>query len=173
MTGEMAGRVGLATAAAILAAAVPALAARTPANARVPCGDIIGSQASGSLDGARVVLGLVSIPPARIERGAPTGTTPWTRFSKWGMVIHSGTAVELSVPRAWRHRVAITWGANTPIVSTLHFAPCRLPGGAAQPWNAYPGGFYINTATACVPLTITVRDRSRTVRFSIGRSCRR
>ncbi|MDE3133922.1 MAG: hypothetical protein KGL15_07645 [Acidobacteriota bacterium] len=172
----MSGRTSLAgvaaVAAAMLVAGASQVAARTPANPRVGCGDVIDQQAPGSLD-ARVVLGLVAVPPARIQRAAPTGTTSWTHFSKWGMEVHSGTAAAVSVPRAWRHRVAITWGANTPIASALSFAPCHLRGHRSRPWNAYPGGFYINAVRACVPLTITVRRRSRTVRFGIGASCPR
>lgn len=83
-----------------------------------------------------MVLGLVAVPPARIQRAAPTGTPSWTHFSKWG-----------------------------------HFAPCHLPGSRARLWNAYPGGFYIDSATACVPLRITARGRSRTVRVGIGTAC--
>lgn len=174
----MTGRAGLALVAVVaavgLGAGARAAAPQTSvANPRVGCGDVIGQQVSGTLDGSRVVLGVVSVAPARLQRAAPTGNTPWTHFAKWGMTIHSGAAVQLSVPKAWRSRVAITWGASTPIVSTLHFAACRLAGRGARPWNGYPGGFYVNTSKACVPLTVTVGRRSRTVRFGIGESCRR
>ena len=152
-------------------AGVSSAAAHAPREPLVRCGDVIGQQASGSLDGSRVVLGLVSVPPVRIQRAAPSGTTAWKGFSKWGMLIHSGVGAQVSVPRVWRGRVAITWGANTGIVSALRFAPCRLPGSRARPWNAYPGGFYINTGAACVPLTVTARHRSTMVWFGIGTSC--
>lgn len=148
--------------------------ARQTSSPVVRCGDVIGQQASGWLYGNRVVLGLVSVPPARIQRAATAGAGRWTHFAKWGIAIHSGAAAEVSVPEAWQGRVAITWGASTPTVSALRFAACRLPGSKARPWSSYPGGFYIDTVTACVPLTVTVRRRrSRTVRFGIGKSCER
>ena len=172
----MAWRAGIgltAAVASLLALGASAGDARQASSPVVRCGDVIGQQASGSLGGSRVVLGAVSVPPARIQRAAASGTAPWTHFSKWGIAIHRGTAAEVSVPRAWRGRVAITWGASTPTVSTLRFAACRLPGSQTRPWSAYPGGFYIDTATACVPLTIAVGGRARTVRFGIGKSCAR
>ncbi len=38
--------------------------------------------------------------------------------------------------------------------------------------NAYAGGFYLRSRTACVPLVFRVGDRSATLRFGIGRRCR-
>jgi hypothetical protein len=152
------------------AAAQPA-AAQPAAKTVVGCGDVIGQLGSGSLDGSRVVLGVASIPPARIQRAATSGVNSWKYFAKWGMAIRAGASVTVSVPTAWRSRVAITWGPSTPIVSTLRFASCRSLGGKAQPWNAYPGGFYLDTPTACVPLTFTAGHRSRTVSFGIGKAC--
>jgi hypothetical protein len=157
--------------AATLTASASATAAKSATGAVVGCGTVIGQQASGSVDGSRVVLGRISAPPARIPRAATAGPGSWKYFSKWGMAIRSGASVTVSVPPAWRHRAAITWGASTPIVSTLRFAACRSMGGRARPWNAYPGGFYLDTPTACVPLTFTTDHRSRTLRFGIGRSC--
>jgi hypothetical protein len=152
-------------------ATMSAVAAEPAAKTIVACGDVIGQAGSGSLDGSRVVLGVASVPPARIQRAATSGVSSWKYFAKWGVAVRRGASVTVSVPTAWRRRVAITWGASTPIVSTLGFATCRSLGGKAQPWNTYPGGFYIDTRTACVPLTVTAGDRSRTLRFGIGRSC--
>jgi hypothetical protein len=172
---SMVRRVGLiATAVAVaslLAVSMSAVAAQPAIKTVVGCGDVIGQQVSGASDGGRVVLGLASVPPPRIQRAATTGVSSWKYFSKWGMAIRSGASVTVSVPTAWRSRVAITWGSSTPIVSTLRFAVCRSAGGKKQPWNAYPGGFYLDTPTACVPLTFTAGHRSRTVRFGIGKSC--
>jgi hypothetical protein len=149
-----------------------ASAGQPHAGSRVPCTDVIGQQASGTVGGNRVVLGLVSVPPARIERGATSGIAAWKYFSKWGMAIRSDTAVTVSVPRAWRTRVAVTWGASTTIGASIHFAPCpRALAPARRPWSAYPGGFFMNTPTGCVPLTITADHKSRTLRFGIGKRC--
>jgi hypothetical protein len=154
-----------------LAVSVSAVAAQPAGRAVVGCGDVIGQQAVGTLNGSRVVLGRVSVAPPRIQRGASSGIGSWKYFSKWGTAIHAGTSVTVSVPPAWRRRVAITWGSSTPIVSTLRFASCASLGGTKQPWNAYPGGFFTDTPRACVPLTFTIGRRSRTVRFGIGKSC--
>jgi hypothetical protein len=159
------------TVSSLLAASMSAVAAQPAVKTVVGCGDVIGQQVTGAFDGSRVVLGLASVPPARIQRAATSGVSSWKYFTKWGMAIRSGASVTVSVPTAWRTRVAITWGSSTPIVSTLRFALCRSADGRKQPWNAYPGGFYVDAPTACVPLTFTAGQRSRTVRFGIGKSC--
>jgi hypothetical protein len=159
------------TAMVVLAASISAGAAQPAAVTIVGCGDVIGQQHTGSVDGTRVVLGLVAVAPPRIQRGARSGLSSWKYFSKWGMAIRAGVSATVSVPPEWRSRVAITWGSLTPIVSTLRFASCASLGGTKRPWNSYPGGFYTDTPTACVPLTITVGRRSKTIRFGIGRSC--
>ena len=76
--------------------------------------------------------------------------------------------VLVSVPKAWRRRAAITWG-DSGIVSALRIAPCL----AAPPkvWNAYAGGFYLRSRSACVPLTFRVGGRARTVRFGLAERC--
>jgi hypothetical protein len=120
-----------------------------------------------------VVLGVVSFPPARIERAqTDPSASPWTHFAKWGLDVHIGsTPVEVTVPEAWRHRVAITWGSGIGAVASLRFAACRRPGGLSGSWNGYPGGFFLKTATACVPLTVTVGRRSKTLRVGVGEAC--
>jgi hypothetical protein len=160
-----------AVAVAVTAMSVSASAGQPRASPRVPCTDVIGQQASGTADGNRVVLGLVSVPPARIQRGASSGIAAWKYFSKWGMATRSTTAVTVSVPRGWRNRVAVTWGASTAIAASIHFAPCRRLATSRRPWSTYPGGFFMDTPTTCVPLTITVGHHSRTLRFGIGKNC--
>jgi hypothetical protein len=168
-------RIGIALIATVAIAAAGVTmspsAAQPRASPRVPCSDVISQQASGTADGNRVVLGLVSVPPARIEHGVTSGIAAWKYFSKWGMAIRSHTAVTVSVPRGWRSRVAVTWGASTAIAASIHFAPCRSTATRSRPWNSYPGGFFMDTPTTCVPLRITVGHHSRTLRFGIGRNC--
>lgn len=50
-----------------------AAAGRMPTNSTVRCSDVIETVATPTLDEARVVLGLVAVPPARIERAALLG----------------------------------------------------------------------------------------------------
>lgn len=135
----------------------------------VPCDEIILHVKSGRAGGYRVVLGVVSVPPARLIQVVPSQSRPWTYWRKAGLVVRAGAPpVTVSVPSAWRSRAAITWGNSTGIVSTLRIASCP---GAAGAWNAYAGGFYLRSRSACVPLRFGVPGRSSVVRFDLGRAC--
>ena len=148
-------------------AAVAAWAGSSPPT--VSCADVIGRVKSGHQGGYRVVLGIVSVPPAHLRQVVPTHTRPWRYWRKAGLVIHAGTTgVRVSVPEAWRPRVAITWG-QTGIVSSLRIAGCPT---SPNVWNAYAGGFYLRVRSACVPLIFRVGERMKVVRFGIGRACR-
>ena len=134
----------------------------------VPCSDIIGHAKTGTDSGYRVVLGIVSVPPAHFSGGVTTHSTPWAYWRKAGLVIHaSRSPVSVTIPNAWRTRAAITWG-QSDTVSALRIAACPTP---PKRWNAYAGGFYTRTPSECVPLTFKVGRRTQTVRFGIGRSC--
>jgi len=147
--------------------AVAAGAAHQQPVPTVPCGKIILQAKSGHEGGYRVVLDVVSVPPARLIHVAPTGRRPWAYWRKAGLVVRADAPpVTVSVPAEWRNRAAITWG--TGIVSALQIASC--PGGP-DAWNAYAGGFYLTTRSACVPLRFIVGDQSRVVRFGLGRAC--
>ena len=65
-------------------------------------------------------------------------------------------------------RAAITWGVNVGIVSTLRLPGCRAAPGT---WNAYAGGFYLRSSSACVPLVFDVGHHSAVVRIGVGRRC--
>jgi hypothetical protein len=160
----------LATALAVAAAAL--LAAQAAATTRpwtVPCRDVIGQSTTQRGDGYRLVLGVVSVPPARLAQVIATGERSWPYWHKAGLVVRAGTvAVGVSVPPAWRSRAAVEWGSVGP-VSALRIAACPSPAGV---WNAYAGGFLIRSRRQCVPLTFTVGRRSRTVRFGVGAACR-
>ena len=135
----------------------------------VPCDEIILHVKSGHAGGYRVVLGVVSVPPARLIQVVPSQSRPWTYWRKAGLVVRAGAPpVTVSVPAAWRRRAAITWGNSTGIVSALRIASCP---GAAGTWNAYAGGFYLRSRSACVPLRFSVSARSSIVRFGLGRAC--
>jgi hypothetical protein len=146
-----------------------ALAARTGPVPTVPCDEIILQVKSGHAGGYRAVLGLVSVPPARLIQVVPSRSRPWTYWRKAGLVVRAGAPpVTVSIPPVWRSRVAITWGNSTGIVSAVRIASCP---GAAGAWNAYAGGFYLRARSACVPLLISLGGRSRIVRFGLGRAC--
>ncbi|MDQ3876007.1 MAG: hypothetical protein M3322_10765 [Actinomycetota bacterium] len=122
------------------------------ASRTVPCDDIIAPAASGRARGYRVVLAVVSAPPAYRPQVAATGEEPWRYFSKAGLLIHAGRGqlITATVPNAWRSRLAINWGSNTNTVySSLHIPRCpRLQ--PSKNWNAYAGGFYLRSRSACV-----------------------
>jgi len=143
--------------------------ARSVAPPTIECDRIILRVGSGRAGGYRVVLGVISVPPAYRPQVVATGSRRWPYWSKAGLVVRGGSpAVTVRVPRAWRERAAITWG-NSGIVSALRLAPC--PKGEPKVWNAYAGGFLLRSRSACVPLIFTVGKRSRTVRFGLARAC--
>jgi hypothetical protein len=136
----------------------------------VPCDEDIGHPHSGHEAGYRVVLGVVSVPPAYLQQVVATHERPWAYWRKAGLSVWSTVAVTVSVPQAWRNRVAITWGNNTGNVNSLRIAACAeyFP---AKGWDAYAGGFSLRSRSACVPVIFRVGRRSATVRFGIGRMC--
>jgi hypothetical protein len=116
--------------------------------------------------GGRLVLGVLAAPPAHLEQGAPTGTPPWAYFAKYGIAIRADSpAVLITVPAAWRHRAAIGWGNNIGGVSSLRLLSCPRQLGA---WNGYAGGFYLRSASGCVPLVFEIGRQTAALRFAIG-----
>jgi hypothetical protein len=157
----------LALAALIVGAAraAPSLPPRT-----VPCDEIILRVRSGQAGGYRVVLGVVSVPPAYLQQVVTSGGQTWPYWRKAGLVVRGGSPpVSVTVPRAWRNRAAVTWGNATGIVRGVRIASC--PASTQKRWNAYAGGFYLRSRSACVPLRFRVGARSATVRFGLGRRC--
>jgi hypothetical protein len=119
---------------------------------------------------SRLVLGAASVPAAYLEQVVATHDLPWSYWRKAGVVIRSGSErVTLSVPKAWRSRAAISWGNGGGGV----FTSVRLTGCGFDPrsGNAYAGGFYLRSPSACLPLIVRVGMRAATVRFGIGQRC--
>ena len=142
----------------------------------IPCSEIIGRTtfpfygSSQERHRYRLVLGAVSVPPAYLEQVAPTGPTPWTHFSKSGMVVQAGVEpVTITVPPALRQRVGIVWGnAGHGVFHSIRIAGCRF---GPKRGNAYAGGFFLRRPSLCVPLVFGVGSRQQTVWFGIGRRC--
>jgi hypothetical protein len=135
----------------------------------VPCGEKAGIDPSGTADGYRVVLGIVSVPPAVLRQVVRTRSRPWAFWRKAGIEIHpTHETVSVTVPRAWRKRVAIVWGNARSPVSALKFQPC--PYGNLG-WNGYAGGFYLAQRRECVPLRFKVAGRAKIVRFGFDTRC--
>jgi hypothetical protein len=121
--------------------------------------------------GTPVLFGVVAVPPARLTRAVPTGSNPWRYYRKYGLTIRAeSSAVLVTVPRTSRQTAAISWGSYLGPVSSLRILSCPAQSGL-QPWNTYPGGFYLRSATDCVPLIFQVGRRAIMLRFAVGRSC--
>ena len=116
------------------------------------------------------MLDAVSVPPAYMAQVVPTPGEPWPYWRKAGLVVRANRGpVTITVPSAWRHRVAIGWGSPGGEYSVVRIARCPPQGDA---WgNAYAGGFSLRSRSACVPLVFSVGGRSATVRFGVGRRC--
>lgn len=154
----------------VVVAGLTAAAASSAPTPTVTCDKIILPAGSGTAGGYRVVLGVVSVPPAYLRQVVATGSRPWTHWRKAGLVIRGNSLpVYVTVPKAWRGRAAITWG-NSGTTSSLRIARCP-PTDDAKPWNAYAGGFLLRSRAACVPLVLQVGTRRATVRFGIGKRC--
>jgi hypothetical protein len=136
----------------------------------VACEESIGgARYSGTDEGARILLGAISVPPDyRPEPGVPSGDKRWPYVVEVDVVFRAEQPpVEIAVPKEWRKRVAISLG-NTKLASSLRVAPCPNNG---LPWNAFTLGFNLQERTACVPLVFRVGARSRTARFGLGKRC--
>jgi hypothetical protein len=151
----------------LAAVAVGLALAASPGARTVGCDEVI---AAAPFHG-RLVLAAAVVPPAHITQSTPTESTPWTFFSKWGLVIRAGAGgdVSVTVPAAWRRRVAISWGNNQHrVFHTLRFRRCA---GDAARGSVYAGGFFLRRAAECVPLRVRVGTRTRLVWFGIVRRC--
>jgi hypothetical protein len=119
----------------------------------------------------RSVLGAAAAPPAFLEQVVDMHEGPWRYWRKVGIVIRAGVErVTIAVPREWRSRAAISWGnGGHGVFSSVRFRGC---GSNPSSGNAYAGGFYLTSRSACLPLLFRVGTRTATVRFGIGRRCR-
>jgi hypothetical protein len=157
-------------------AAAAAVAAGSPGTHSVACGESIATTKFPYLGSSqprnryRLVLGVASVPPAYQQQVVATHELPWRYHRKAGLVIRAGTGrVTVTVPKGWRTRAAITWGnGGQGVFSSVRFTGC---GSNPKSGNAYAGGFYLASPSACLPLLVRVGTRSRTVRFGIGQTC--
>jgi hypothetical protein len=163
-------------AAFVLVIAAATAAVSPPPMRHVPCGESIGTTKFPYLGSSepryryRVVLGVASVPPAYLGQVVATHGRPWRYWRKAGLVIRSGSErVTVSVPKQWRSRAAIIWGNG----GQGPFGIVRIDGCGLNPrsGNAYAGGFYLRSSSACLPLIVRVGTHQATVRFGIGQRC--
>ena len=155
--------------AALGAAAAGAETVSAATAVTVGCDQIIGTARTGHDAGHRVVLGVVSAPPASLPGVVHVPeSAPFPYWRKAGMVIRAGRKpVTVTVPKAWRRRVRIGWGNPASPATVVRFVACASP----RTWNGYAGGFFLRTRSACVPLVFAVGGRRVTLRFGLGRHC--
>jgi hypothetical protein len=149
--------------------AAPAAARSASATLRVGCGNIIGTAVSGLDSHRRVLLESVAVP-VRVQRAAPvSGYKRWSYWMKAPILIRAGSGpVKVYLAASWTGKARVSWGNGLPRATTVRFAKC---GRSSQGWNAYAGGFYISTASACVPLRIREGSHTTAVTVAIGRHC--
>jgi hypothetical protein len=117
----------------------------------------------------RLVLDVVSVPPRYLKQVVATNERPWSHWRKAGLVVRAGSELTVSVPHAWRSQVAIVWGnGGHGVFSSVHFVGC---GSNPHFGNAFAGGFYLRSRSACLPLLFRTGKRAAMVRFGIGRRC--
>lgn len=158
----------------VCTAVYAAFAASASAGQFVPtvrCNEIGLYSKTGGGEGNRNVLGAVWAPPKNVP--GTVKVPPSDGFSYWskaGIWIHASdtVVVTVSVPKAWRDKARIGWGAPATAAAAVRFEPCRSLGAA---WDGYAGGFMLRDKSACVPLVFTVGNRRATLWFGVGRHC--
>jgi hypothetical protein len=155
--------------AALAATGAPSAGASTAPVLRVGCNNIIGSYASASRLGERELFGRVVVPPRRLQRAASLHEMGWPFFAKQGVTISTQSrGATITVARGSQREAAISWGNGLRVARSVVFRRCA---GSEHRWNAYAGGLFTRTRTACVGLVVRVGSRSRTIHVGVGRRC--
>jgi hypothetical protein len=135
--------------------------------AALPCAHVIDSSGP-PYAGWTKVLGKVWLPRHTLGSGAtddfPEGPRRWL---KQGLAIKAGSALTLTVPDAWRGRLAIGWGSPAQPSEQVTVDNCTYAG---QQWLAYAGGYWVDKF-ACVPLIVESGGQRRTVHIPLGEPC--
>jgi hypothetical protein len=118
---------------------------------------------------ATVALDAVALPTKQALRMVPSGRGDRPLWSKYGLIVASGTGFELRVADEWRGRLAFEWGrpATAPVESI------RVPACAsrtASPWLAFSGGYY-STEFGCMAVVVLSGGDERRVDIGIGAPC--
>jgi hypothetical protein len=162
----------------VVAELLSVVALLAPGERSVTCAEVIGQTRFPHVGIAdpryrpRTVLATFSAPGVLVPQSSPTGPLAWPHFSKWGMVVRGGVGdpVTVTVPRAWRNRLAISWGnGGHGVFHTIRFPRC---GPDASIGNAWAGGFFLKQVPQCVPLRFAAGGRTATRWFGITRRCR-
>lgn len=135
----------------------------------VTCDKIILTSAHPFHEGTRRVLGVIAAPPAYISQVIRHPGEQWPYGEKAGLGVRAGSGpITITVPTAWRSRVAIAWGNITTDAGSVQIAACPP---SANVWDIYAGGFSLRHRSECFPLTFSVDQKTSTVWFGLGRRC--
>lgn len=150
---------------AALCAAAAAAAAPTAPERAVTCAEAVDVR----VEGTRILLGAVVLSPGpELERPTLRGDTRWPWYRPARIAVRDRQPdVSVSVPLGWRDRVAVSWGADEPVVA-VRFGRCASPG---RGWTVYQGGLHLRKRADCVPVVVRAGGTSTTVRLGVGRAC--
>ncbi|HEY2576672.1 MAG TPA: hypothetical protein VGI74_10240 [Streptosporangiaceae bacterium] len=138
------------------------------------CAPFINLTGSRVPTGYRVILGDAAVPPAYLGPQVPGvgmegGSGAWPYGWKIGFGFRGGgLPVTISVPAAWRDRLALFGGADGSSYTSQLRIPSCPPKGV---WNTFVSSFFLHVRSGCVPLQIQVGRRTATVWFGLARHC--
>lgn len=135
----------------------------SPSSDTVDCGHVVGGEEAPS-DGARVVLGVVSLP-SRVLEPQDAGDPGWL-FAKQGLLVRAGIAVELTVDPSVAGQATIGWGSPGPQGTTIRVPACQ----GAHPWLAFAGGYTVREPL-CLSLIVRANGREERASVSVGIHC--
>lgn len=119
--------------------------------------------------GARTYLNTVAIRPSAPKSGTfDAHQAPHPLMAKVWLDVHAHRSATLTLTHHWTHHVAFTWARDaqlTPWTTALAIPPCPRAEGHA--WLAFPGGFTYDHPV-CLPIRLTVGNRSVTIHESVG-----
>lgn len=119
----------------------------------------------------RLVLPGIALPAAPVleanEVGEAGKPTRW--FAKWGLVVRTGTAVELQVTPGREDRARILWGSSAEPGLAVQVPPCPAPSGQPQ-WLHFTGGTWV-AEPACVPMLVRSEGQEARAMLGIGVGC--
>jgi len=137
----------------------------------VACNEAIGELSSLPSE-YTVVADSVALPrrmPLQAERNTTVpASDPAAYFAKYGLVVHVGVAVDLTVAPSSADDAAMGWGRGDPGPAVQVPACSAHKDGSA--WLAFAGGYYASTPR-CVPIEVRTPSGTESVGVGVGVTC--
>jgi hypothetical protein len=158
----------VALAVSVVAPPYPAAASQVTPITPLHCADVIEGS-DPPFPGYSKVLDRVWLPTRQTLASVqlvdpPAPSALW--WSKQGLVIKAKATLTLTVPKAWRGRLAIGWGNPAQPSEMVTVSGCNVGGR----WLAYAGGYWVSKP-ACVPLIVQSARRRKVVHVGVGAAC--